>query len=207
MEPADNYLQNQIYEVHQKYYETYKNVVYRRTRKRLARYGNGHLKQDAEDLLQETFHSVFRWMKNYFEENDRYPSEEIFERVLKTIEINEYRSYLRRLKNPVTVANANGTSYNNQAGDSGDWIMRSQARNPEQELLWREYESQVGHCLKKLKPREHTALLCKARGDSDKEVAAVIGQDEKKVTHSTIPLARKKLRKCLEGYLHGNEKR
>src|SRR6266852_4420362 len=116
MEPADTCLPSGIYEAHAAYYERYKNLVYYRTRRRLSRYNNNLIRQEVDDLFQETFQSVFRWMRNYFEAHKAFPSEDVFARVLATIEVNEYRTYMKRLKYPPYKTASRGGSH----GDAED---------------------------------------------------------------------------------------
>lgn len=207
MDPVTFHSQTHLSDVYDYYYNRYKRVVYNRTYRRLSRYQIRTLRQEAEDLCQETFQSLYRWMRNYAASHTEFPSDEIFSRVLRTIEINEYRSYLKRLK-PITTPIAPSGQLGCGAGDDlAEWALQSNGRDPEQELLSREYENQLHNCLKKLRSSESAALLCKLIGYSDKEIADLIGETEKKVMFSIIPLGRRKLRKCMEGYINGCRKR
>lgn len=213
--PATDLLNDTLYKAHEAFYERYKKLVYYRTRRRLARFQGAARREDVDDLFQETFYGVFRWLRNYLAEHPVAPPADVFERVLRTIEINEYRTYLKRVKylslQAVPLGPAPGYVDGGplprpvEPGDDSCWP--GQRLTPEDTMLWREYETQLQKCLGKLKPHERLALLCKARGDSDREAAAVLGAPEKTVTHSIIPLGRKKLRKCMEGYTHGQSHR
>jgi RNA polymerase sigma factor (sigma-70 family) len=185
-------------DVYQQFYERHRPAVRQRSYRRLSRYRLSAAQQTAEDLCQETFHAVYRWMRNFWEQHGHPPSEEVFVRVLKTIEINEYRTHLKRANYPIHELNAG-------AGEptSAEESVASADLSPEEELLWKEYEERIQHCLKKLKSTERSALLLKLVGHSDKEISDLLGETPKKVMFTIVPLGRRKLRKCMMGYIHG----
>lgn len=184
--------------VYQRFYERHRPGVRQRSYRRLSRYRLSAPQQTAEDLCQETFHGVYRWLRNYWEQHGQPPSEEIFVRVLKTIEINEYRTHLKRANYPIhELSTAAGEI------DAAEEAITSAQRSPEEELLWKEYGDRIQHCLKKLKTTERSALLLKLVGHSDKEISQLLGETAKKVMFSIVPLGRRKLRKCMMGYIHG----
>jgi RNA polymerase sigma factor (sigma-70 family) len=208
VEPTNNTRLDQAFE---HYYEKYRHSVFKRVRWLLSRY-NVYIKEQAEDLFQTIFFSAFRWMKTYMEETGGIPPEEVFVKVLHKIETAKY---INCIKKGLRVTEAERHVDDFAADDEDDSaeddqlissVQNRAAEDPEKELMWTELVAQLDKCLKKLAPHESTAISCKVLGNSDREIAAMIGKDEKKVTHSTLPLARLKLTKCLEAYLNGTGK-
>jgi len=205
MKPPATYPLNQLGEVYETYYHRYRGSVYKRTYMRLLRDQFGSVKPAAEDLCQETFCGVYRWMRNYYETNGDYPPPEIFERVLRVIEVNEYRTYIKHARAANWVVQ--GPAPNEELAGLKMAHLQVIESTPEQELLWKEYQGKIHHCLKKLRSSESAALLFKLIGYSDREVARLLGEKEKRIMSSIIPLGRKKLRKCMEGYVNGTRRR
>lgn len=191
------FIEPNLVDVYQRLYERHWPGVRQRSFRRLSRYRLPAAQQAADDLCQETFHAFYRWMRNFREQQGQLPSEEVCVRVLKTIEINEYRTHLKRPNYAMYELSAG-------AGEPGseEESLPSADRSPEEELLWKEYELGIQHCLKKLKSTERAALLLKLVGHSDKEISVLLGETPKKVMFSIVPLGRRKLRKCM-GYIHG----
>src|SRR5262249_41560218 len=77
-------------------YEKYKKTVYARFKKRLARYHVPDKTAQAQDLLQDTFAGLFRWMKKYVEDHRQLPSSESLEKVLFTVDIRVFLKYYHK---------------------------------------------------------------------------------------------------------------
>jgi len=207
MEPPHSAWTVHLAATYEGYYQRFQRAVYHRTYRRLSRYQIHAVKEEAEDLCQETFQGAYRWMRNFCAAHGECPPAEIFERALKTIEINEYRTYMKRARYPLArVASANGPAADLD-GPLPEPETPCRNPDPERELLWKEYQTRIQHCLQKLRSSESSALLCKVVGYSDREVAELLGESEKKIMYSIIPLGRKKLRKCMEGYRNGYRER
>ena len=185
------------------YYEAYRQPVYGRIRRRLARY-RGPASQAVEDLFQNVFVNAFRWMTHVYNDSHQVPSREHFEKALKKIEATKYADYWRRSlkqgRHETGLDDLNGPA--GPGSESGVPLDPPALRpGPYEELRVRELKTRLESCLERLRSQESSAILFKVQGHSDSEVSALIGEDVKKVTHSIIPLARKKLRKCMEAHL------
>lgn len=203
MEPIDD---DQLYRAYDAYYESYKTVVYKRVCWRLARYGS-RAKPHADDVFQEIFVSLFRWMKGFWERTHEAPSKPIFESALKKIEMTKYLNYRARHLAPLgaQLPLREASDPEESAPETGALCAELAAGQPDpyEDFRFLECQDRLENCLQKLRANESSAIVCKVIGYSDKEIAALIDEEVSTVTHSIIPLARKKLRACMEDYLHG----
>ena len=190
----------QLEAVFKSYYEKYEKTVYARSLKRLSRYHVPDKVAQAQDFLQDTFEGLFRWLKKYVEENHQLPSSESVERVLFTIELNGYMKYYNKhLKSKVAMEPYPQSSL---SADSEPAFSREppgpEHQRPDRQLLRKEQLTQVVSCIEKeLTLTQRTALLLHVYGWSHRDIAAMIGENVETVTHSIIPLARRKLRHLL----------
>jgi len=193
-----------------RYYEKYHQAVYRRFLRRLSRYPHAMKREQAEDFLQDTFFGLFRWMQKYWEEHHCLPPAESAERVLYRIEINKYVNYYHKHLKPagdLSRRPANGSRLYPEGAAALEPRVPDYQR-PDQRLLQEELLARVTDCIEnQLEPYQRAALLCRAMGYSYKDIAVILGEDEATVAYSILPLARKKLKKCMGDYAYGQRKR
>lgn len=180
--------QEQLTQYFELYYEKYKNLVYSRCLRLMLDNQGLVPREDAHDVFQHIFSRYYEQVCRIWNAEHRLLCPKETEKLLNKITTNALIDYWEKNIKPRRTPSDRDSTGSPNTGTA----------NPEDHLLRTEFLLRVERCLGKLKSHESSALLLKADRYSDRDIAALLGLDATKVTHSTIPMARKKLRKCLD---------
>lgn len=148
-------------------------------------------KEDAEDIIQETFFKVYRNIKSFYnlEREDLIALLVIY---MKNTAKDHLRKQKRRLK---TVSQ----TYEDENGEEQEYIIPDNADAPDEVLIKREHSRQLAECIDLLPEGQRHALLLKYKyGYKESDIAKVLMISETAVS-SRINRAKETLRKMIGG--------
>lgn len=165
--------------------------MYEEHKHRVLRIAYGYLKnrEDAEEIMQDTFFEVYRNIKLF----RKLPREEIIS-LLVIYTRNNVIDFVRRKKRRIETISLN-YEYDEE---TQEYEIPSQDHMPEELLLRKELGEQLGALIDSLSDAQRDVILLKYKYDmTDKEIARVLKIKESAVS-SRLNRAKEKLRELME---------